>query len=121
MSRLVVTIAAALLAGCTAAPQPALRAPASAGDSTDMTNITRKLENQWNQCLEQSYRTARKTTPDKNAAAEMAFQTCASEEQDLDYSFIHTEVHAPSPMPHLKEETKRLLVKEGHLPIYPEQ
>jgi hypothetical protein len=70
--------------------------------------------------LEQSYRTARKTTPDKNAAAETAFQKCASEEQDLDL-FIMTEVHAPSPMPHLKEETKRLLVKEGHLPIYPEQ
>ena len=119
MLRLVVTIAAALLAGCTAAPQPAPRAPASAADSADITN-TRKLENQWNQCLEQSYRTARKTTPDKNAAAETAFQKCASEEQDLDL-FIMTEVHAPSPMPHLKEETKRLLVKEGHLPIYPEQ
>ena len=120
MSRLVVTIAAALLAGCTAAPQPAPGAPASAADSADITSSTRKLENQWNQCLEQSYRTARKTTPDKNAAAEMAFQTCASEEQDLDL-FIMTEAHAPSPMPHLKEETKRLLVKEGHLPIYPEQ
>src|SRR6516164_1537310 len=107
MLRLVVTIAAALLAGCTAAPQPAPRA------SADTTNSTRKLENQWNQCLEQSYRTARKTTPDKNAAAETAFQKCASEEQDLDL-FIMTEVHAPSPMPHLKEETKRLLVKEGH-------
>ena len=114
MSRLVVTIAAALLAGCTAAPQPAPRA------SADTTNSTRKLENQRNQCLEQSYRTARKTTPDKNAAAETAFQKCASEEQDLDL-FIMTEVHAPSPMPHLKEETKRLLVKESHLPIYPEQ
>jgi hypothetical protein len=55
-----------------------------------------------------------------SAAAEMAFQVCASEGQDLD-SFIQTEVHAPSPMPHLKAETKRLLVKEGHLPIYPEQ
>jgi hypothetical protein len=50
----------------------------------------------------------------------MAFQTCASEEQDLDL-FIMTGVHAPSPMPRLKEETKRLPVKEGHLPIYPEQ
>jgi hypothetical protein len=62
MSRLVVTIAAALLAGCTAAPP---RAPASAADSADTTNSTRRLENQWNQCLEKSYRTARKTTPDK--------------------------------------------------------
>jgi hypothetical protein len=51
----------------------------------------------------------------------MAFQACASGEQDLDYSFMHTEAHAPSPMSHLKAETKRLLVKEGHLPTYPEQ
>jgi hypothetical protein len=129
MSRLIVTIAAALLGGCTVAPQPAPHAPAAA-DPAGTTNITRKLENQWNQCLEQSYQhwlsdqshgTARKRTPDKNAAAEMAFQACASEEQDLDYSFIQTEAHAPSPMPHLKAETRRLLVKDGHLPIYPEQ
>jgi len=107
----------ASLGGCTVAPQPAPRAPEVADPPT---NITRKLENQWNQCLElsyqhwllkQSYRTARKRTPDKNAAVEMAFQACASEEQDLDYSFIQTEPHAPSAMPHLKAETKRLRSK----------
>jgi uncharacterized lipoprotein YmbA len=128
MSRLVVTIVAALLVGCTAAPQSAPSTPA-AGPS-DITNITRKLENEWNQCVEQSYhhslseqsyRTARKRMPDKNAAVEMAFQACASEEQDLDYSFIQAEAHTPSPMPHLKAETKRLLVKEGQVPNYPEQ
>jgi hypothetical protein len=63
----------------------------------------------------------RRRTPDKNTAAEMAFQACSSEEQDL-ASYINTQIpYAPSPMPHLKAETKRVLIEEGHLPIYPEQ
>ena len=119
MSRLVtLTSVALLLVACTAAPQPAPQAVAAAPDTT---NVTRKLQNHWAQCLEPSYRTARTKTPDKNAAAEMAFQACASEEQDL-ASFVNAQIPiAYSPMPHLKAEMKRLLVEEGHLPIYPEQ
>ena len=116
-SRLVVLFGMAALAGCTAtpAPQPAVAA------TPDSTSVIRKLQNRWSQCLEPSYRIARTKTPDKNAAAEMAFAACASEEEDL-ASFVNTRVPPQySPMPHLKAETKRVLVEEGHLPIYPEQ
>jgi hypothetical protein len=79
------------------------------------TNLTRKLQNHWSECLNQSYRTTIKQTPDKNTAAEMAFQACSSEEQDL-ASYVNAQVPiAYSPMPHLKAETKRVLVEEGHL------
>ena len=104
-------------AGCTAAPQPA--PPATT--APDTTSVTRKLQNHWAQCLEPSYKAARAKTPDKNAAAEMAFQACASEEQDLT-SYVNAQVPiAYSPMPHLKAEMKRLLVEGGDLTVYPEQ
>jgi hypothetical protein len=119
MSRfLLALIAVALLPTCTAAPQPT---PQTAPTASNTTIIIRKLQNHWHQCLEQSYRTTRAKTLDKNAAAEMAFQECASEEQDL-ASFSNVNIPPQySPMPHLKAETKRVLIEEGHLPIYPEQ
>jgi hypothetical protein len=87
----------------------------------DTTNVTRKLQNHWNQCLEQSFRTSRARTPDKNVAAEIAFAACESEEQDL-ASFLNVSIPPQfSPMPHLKAETKRILVEGDRLPIYPEQ
>jgi hypothetical protein len=108
---LVALAAAACVSGCTAAPQSAPQTAAA-----DRTNLTRKLQNAWHRCLEQSYQTTVKQTPDKNAAAEMAFNACSSEEKDLaslPYSALL--------MPHLKSETKHVLIEEGHLPIYPEQ
>ena len=120
MTRLLALTGAALLAGCTAAPQ-STPAPQAVAPAANTTNVTRKLQNHWAQCLEPSYRTARKKTPDKNVAAEMAFAACVSEEQDL-ASFVNAQIPpAYSPMPHLKAETKRVLIEEGHLPIYPEQ
>jgi hypothetical protein len=74
------------------------------------------MQNSWHRCLEKSYQITAKQTRDKSAAAEMAFQSCAAEEQDLaslPYSGLL--------MPHLKAETKHVLIEEGHLPIYPEQ
>ena len=111
----------AFLMGCTAAPQPTSQPIPQPAPHADMTGLVRKLQNHWSQCLEQSYRTTRTRTPDKNTAAEMAFQGCSSEEQDL-ASYINTQIpYAPSPMPHLKAETKRVLIEEGHLSIYPER
>lgn len=117
MSRWLAFTSFALLAGCTAAPQPIPQPTAH----VDTTNLVRKLQNHWSQCLEQSYRTTRTQTPDKNAAAEMAFQACSSEEQDL-ASYVNMQVPiAYWAMPHLKAETKRVLIEEGRLSIYPEQ
>lgn len=112
MSRLFELIGVAVLAGCTAAPLPA---PQSA-PRTDMTGVTRRLQNSWHRCLERSYQVTSKQTPDKNAAAEMAFQSCASEEADL-----ASLPYSSMLMPHLKAETKHVLIDEGHLPIYPAQ
>jgi hypothetical protein len=119
MSRLFVLLGVALLAGCTAAPQQTPRSAQVA--APDTTNVTRKLQNHWSRCLQQSYQEARAKTSDKNAAAETAFQACASEEQDL-ASFTQTQIpHAPSPMPALRAGVKQQLIEEGRLPIYPEQ
>jgi hypothetical protein len=107
----------ALAAGCTAAPalQPAVAA------TPDTTSVIRKLQNRWSQCLEPSYRIARTKTPDKNAAAEMAFAACASEEQAL-ASFVNTQVPAAySGIPALRAGVKQVLVEKGHLEIYPER
>lgn len=118
MSRLHAVIVAVALAGCVAAPTPGPQ-PVAGPDTTRIT--TRKLQNHWGGCLEQSYRSALRKTDDKNAAAEMAFQACASEEQDL-ISFTNVGIPPQySPMPHLKAETKRVLIEEGHLPILPER
>jgi hypothetical protein len=103
MTRLLALTGTSLLAGCAAAPQstPAAQPVAAAPD----TNVTRKLQNHWHQCLEQSYRTARTKTPDKNVAAEMAFAACTSEEQDL-ASFTNAQIPPQySPMPHLKKRS----------------
>ena len=100
-----------LLVSC-AAPRPSATSGPTA--RPDTTATTRRLQNSWHRCLEQSYRVTRSQTPDKNAAAEMAFQACSSEERDL-ASLPYSDLL----MPHLKAETKHVLIEEGHLPTYP--
>lgn len=100
MLRLLALLAIVALAGCNAAPQATLQS--ASVTAPDTTNLTRKLQNHWGQCLNQSYRSGLASTPDKNAAAEMAFAACASEEQDLaSYSTMNVPPEF-SPMPHLK-------------------
>jgi hypothetical protein len=119
MLRALALLGIAALAGCSAAPQSTSQN--ARVTAPDTTNVTRKLQNHWDQCLNQSYRSDRASTLDKNAAAEMAFAACASEEQDLT-SFVNMRIPPEySPMPHLRAETKRVLIEEGHLQIYPEQ
>jgi hypothetical protein len=72
------------------------------------------LENHWTQCVNQSFQITRTQTPDKNAAAEMAFQACYSEEQDL-----ASLPFAALLMPHLRAEAKRVLIEEGHVAEVP--
>ncbi len=100
-----------LLVGCTVSPPPPQ--PVASPDLTG--DLTRKLQNNWGRCLNGSYPIARKQTPDKNAAAELAFQACATEEQDL-ASWVHSQIpYAPSPMPGLKRAMKQELTEEGHI------
>jgi hypothetical protein len=111
MSRVPLLPCLALLVSCCVASNHAA--------SSDIGSI-RKLQNKWARCLNQSYRVTRKQTSDKGAAAEMSFQACGSEEQDLT-SYINARIpSALSPMPHLKAENKHLLIDEGRLPVYPD-
>jgi hypothetical protein len=81
--------AAILLCGCTPSPPaPTTMADSAARPTTDSNSVTRRLQNSRHRCLEQSYRVTRTQTPDKNAAAEMAFQACSSEERDLALSTL---------------------------------
>lgn len=95
-----------LLVSCAAPPRPS--PPPT--DRTDTSAITKQLQDNWNRCLEQSYQITRTQTPDNNAAAEMTFQACSSEERDL-----ASLPYANLLMPHLKSQTKRVLIDEGHL------
>jgi hypothetical protein len=108
----------ALAAGCTAAtPAP----PPAAAATPDSTSVIRKLQNRWSKCLEPSYRIASTKTLDKNAAAEMAFAACASEEQDLT-SLVNTLVPAAyNGIPALRSGLKQVLIEKGHLEIFPER
>ena len=107
----VILTGATLLANCTAprpSPEPTTQ--------PKKPSITRRLQNNWDRCLDQSYQVTRTKTPDKNAAAELAFQACSSEEQDL----VSASYAAPMLQPHLRAETKRVLIDDGHLPIFDE-
>jgi hypothetical protein len=118
MQRSLVFLCIVLLAGCDATPQPSatLTQP-----SPSTTGLIRRLQNNWHRCLEKSYQVASQQTPDKNAAGEIAFQSCASEEQELKLASFVAEPYSSMGFAHLKTETKHVLIEEGHLPIYPEQ
>ena len=45
--------------------------------------LATELQAKWKHCLGESYRITRTQTPNRNAAAEMAFQSCATEENSL--------------------------------------
>jgi hypothetical protein len=66
--------------------------------------------------LNQSYRVTRTQNADKNAAAEMAFQSCSSEEQDL----VSASGYAAIAFPHLKAEMKHELIEEGRISMLDE-
>jgi len=68
-----------LLVGCGLPPPPA----PPPRETSSMGAVAAQIQDRWNECLTQSYQITRTKTDDKNAAAEMAFQDCQTEEQDL--------------------------------------
>ena len=46
-------------------------------------DIVKRKQNAWMRCLKESYGVNRKQTSDRNAAMEMAFRACVTEENDL--------------------------------------
>ena len=108
MPRWLALSSAALLISCVAPPPSPPPRPAT---GPDIGVISKELQESWDRCLEQSYQITRTQTADKNAAAEMAFQACSSEEADL-ASLPFSNLL----MPHLKAETKHVLIEGGRLP-----
>jgi hypothetical protein len=66
--------------------------------------------------LNQSYGVTKTQNADKNAAAEMAFQACSSEEKDL----VSASGYAAVALPHLRAEMKHELIGEGRISMLDE-
>ncbi|WP_284258487.1 hypothetical protein [Acidocella aquatica] len=111
MSRFFMFAVASALVGCTVV-SPSQPNIASQSTQPDTATITRTLQDNWNQCLNQSYPIEAAQTPDKNEAAEMAFQACQSEQDDLT-SIPYSNLI----FPHLKAETKQVLIQDGQVPL----
>jgi hypothetical protein len=85
--------------------------------------LTHKLQNRWGKCLTSSYHITVRQTPDKNAAAEMALQACATEEQNL-ATYVVSRIGEPwgsRTMASLKSGMKQELVEDGRVHELPEQ
>ena len=122
MRRAVALVTVAVLSGCTTSHQPGPQ-PSPGTSSPTQSVVTRKLQNRWGKCLTSSYGFTVKQTPNKNAAAEMALQSCATEEQAL-ASFVATNIgerSASDTMANLKTGMKQMLIQDGRLPELPER
>ena len=74
------------------------------------TDIVKRKQDAWMRCLKESYGVNRKRTPDRNAAMEMAFQACATEEDDLWAYSAQSGVPRSSFMA-LKSATKQVILE----------
>jgi hypothetical protein len=105
---LVLLLCAVSLAGC--APRP--DAYTSAMSARKMA-VSQQFQKDWERCVDASYQVIRQQTPDKSAAAERAFASCATEEDQMN-SVYDRSINAMV-MPHFKAEAKRLLVERGYV------
>jgi hypothetical protein len=108
-------LSAISLAGC--APQPAPISPDTSAMRARKMAISQQFQKDWERCVDASYQVIQQQTADKNAAAERAFASCATEEDQMN-SLYDPAINAMV-MPHFKAEAKRLLVEEGHLNTSP--
>jgi hypothetical protein len=74
------------------------------------TSLIKRQQDVWMKCLKESYQVNGKRTPDRNAAVEMAFQACTTEEDDL---WAHLAQVVPrSSFASLKSAMKQVLLEE---------
>lgn len=74
--------------------------------------LTKKKQDDWMRCLKSSYKSQRAKTADKNMAAELSMQACASEEEAL-WTYSAESGVPRSVFMHLKTQTKKVLIDEG--------
>jgi hypothetical protein len=80
---------------------------ASAQNTAD---IVKRKQDSWMRCLKESYGVNRKRSPDRNAAMEMAFQACGTEENDL-WAYSAQAGVPQSSFMSLKSATKQVIME----------
>ena len=103
------------LAGC--APRPAPISPDTSAMGARKMAISQQFQKDWKGCVNASYQVIQQQTADKNAAAERAFASCATEEDQMN-SLYDPSINAMV-MPHFKAEAKRLLIERGYVSTSP--
>lgn len=83
--------------------------PASVSAQSIAENVKR-AQDRWMKCLQSSYRINRRQQPDPNAAAEMAFQACTTEE-DFVWTMSSAVGVPRSGFAGLKAATKQVLIE----------
>jgi hypothetical protein len=78
-----------------------------------LEQIVRQFQNDWQQCVDASYQVTKQQTANKNAAAELAFDSCTTEEIQL--NSVEPDISALL-FPHLKNEAKWVFIQQDHLP-----
>jgi hypothetical protein len=82
-----------------------------AGAAAQSTSDTiKRVQDHWMRCLKSSFQIHRKRTPDPNAAAEMAFRACATEEEEL-WSISAAAGVPRTSFNHLKTAVKQVLIE----------
>jgi hypothetical protein len=99
------------LAGC--APRPAPISPDTSAIGDRKMAVSQQFQKDWARCVDASYQVIQQQTADKNAAAERAFASCATEEDQMN-SVYDPAINAMV-MPHFKAEAKRLLIERGYI------
>jgi Zn-dependent alcohol dehydrogenase len=99
-------LAAMIVLACTACTtqMPNLCVAQSAVD------LAKSMQDQWKRCLKDSYQVYERRTPSKSSAAEMAFQFCSTQEDELWVYSSETGV-SRSAFDHFKAAMKKSLAE----------
>jgi hypothetical protein len=73
-------------------------------------SIVKQKQDAWMRCLKESYGINHKRNPDRNAAMEMAFRACATEEDDL-WAYSAQSGDPRSSFMALKSATKQVIME----------
>lgn len=111
--RLVPLLYAISLASCVPASRPNATSSDASAMSARKLAISQQFQKVWERCVDASYQVTRQQSADKNAAAEQAFASCATEEDQM--NALYDPAINAMVMPHFKAEAKGLLIEKGHL------